>query len=283
MQTAPPRWTRPQLVAFVASFVFGLLACVSSRSGPDSPVHGWWDERGPVVPHETFPADCSLCHLVDEDWSTLRDDFDFDHAVETGFALLGAHEDAQCLRCHNDRGPVQLFSVRGCAGCHEDVHRGQLGKDCLACHDQYDWHPEGQIALHDRTRFPLVGAHATTACWRCHPGAQVGNFTRAQTDCFACHAADYQRTASPNHASIGFATSCQNCHNTHAWSSARFDHRFPINSGRHSGFACEDCHVNPRTFRVFSCTDCHAHNRGDMDNKHDDVNGYVYESGACYQ
>jgi hypothetical protein len=277
-----PRWTRPQLAALTAAALFGVLACVTTRREAAPSVHGWWAERGPVVPHATFPADCSLCHLAGADWATLRADFHFDHGLETGLALEGAHADAQCLRCHNDRGPVQLFSVRGCAGCHEDVHRGQLGKDCLVCHDERTWRPTGQIALHDRTRFPLVGAHATTACWRCHPGAEVGNFTRAQTDCVACHLADYQRTTTPNHGVVGFPTSCQSCHVPHAWQRARFDHRFPITSGDHAGFACQDCHLNPRNFQRFSCIHCHEHRRSEMNAEHEGVPGYVYESGACY-
>lgn len=278
-----PGWTRPQALALVAALLFGLLACVSSRRDGASPVHGWWKERGPVVPHATFPGDCGLCHLAEADWATLRADFRFDHAAETGFALEGAHAEAQCLRCHNDRGPVQLFAVRGCVGCHEDPHRGQLGGDCLACHDQRTWRPEGQIALHERTRFPLIGAHATAACWSCHPGAQVGNFSRAQTDCIACHLSDYQGTTNPDHAAVGFPTSCQSCHTPHTWRRARFDHRFPITSGRHSGFACQDCHLVPRNFSSFSCTHCHEHRQSKMDDEHDDVNGYVWQSLSCYQ
>ena len=31
-------------------------------------------------------------------------------------ALRGAHAQAGCLLCHNDRGPVQQFAARGCGG-----------------------------------------------------------------------------------------------------------------------------------------------------------------------
>ena len=40
--------------------------------------------------------------------------------------------------------------------------------------------------------------------------------------------------------------------------------------------------MNPGNFRVFSCLTCHAHNPRDMADKHKRVNGYVYESSACY-
>ena len=73
------------------------------------PQQGWNPAAGPVVPHDTFPGDCSLCHKGG-DWHSLREDFTFDHGARTGTALEGAHKNAGCLLCHNDRGPVQQFS-----------------------------------------------------------------------------------------------------------------------------------------------------------------------------
>ena len=81
------------------------------------------------------PADCSLCHVGD-DWNEIRSDFRYDHQAQTGVALVGAHAKAECLRCHNDRGPTAAFAVRGCRGCHQDVHLGELGSDCAVCHDE---------------------------------------------------------------------------------------------------------------------------------------------------
>lgn len=436
--------------AIVLFLIGGLFACVLQLAdeGSDAPPQGWWDARGPVVPHDTFPADCSLCHVGD-DWHTIRDDFTFDHLAETGVALRGAHADAECLRCHNDRGPVVSFANRGCGGCHDDVHRGELGRECASCHDERDWRPDEQISLHQRTRFPLIGAHAAAACWRCHPGAQTGNFTRVDTecvtchaedlaraqepnhfdlgyvdacdrchfpttwegagfvhpgfpltgghrglacdacheggiytgtpsDCFSCHASDYsgaadpdhvaggfptdcelchnprdwndatfnhggitadcvtchlddyqgttdpdhvalgystdceqchntrnwddadfdhggistdcatchlddyQNTTDPDHQAAGFPTACEVCHQTNRWEGADFDHGFPINGGDHGGFDCTDCHLTPGTYTTFSCTHCHDHRQSEMDDEHDDISGYVWESGACY-
>jgi hypothetical protein len=393
---------RRHLALLLVSLGLGLLACAIGERG-DAPPQGWWAERGPVVPHDSFPADCSLCHEGDG-WQSIRADFAFDHAAETGYELVGAHAAAECLRCHNDRGPVEVFAQRGCAGCHEDVHRGQLGKDCASCHEEasVDWGVKEAIALHDRTRFPLVGAHAAAACWRCHVGAQVGNFTRVDvecltchredlaradepdhraagfvdrcdrchiptswtgaafnhpgfpltgahrpldcsechtggvftgtpSDCFACHMDDYQgardpdhvannfptdcerchdtsswegalfdhggiasgcvechlddyqATTDPNHVAAGFPTTCEACHfSTRTWQGARFDHAFPITSGEHAGFSCQTCHLVPGDFNAFSCTHCHDHSQREMDDEHDDVPGYVWESNACF-
>ena len=240
----------------IAALVLLVLACVG-RLRPDAPIQGWYAELGPVVPHDTFPADCSLCHVTG-DWRTLRADFVFDHGTETGHPLTGAHAGAQCLRCHNDRGPVSRFAVKGCAGCHGDPHEGRLGRNCRGCHDEETWQPREQIARHASTRFPLVGAHAATACFRCHEGALVGNFQRADVRCESCHRGDLARAQSPDHAASGWTTDCQRCHVPTAWLDARFAHTaFPL-TGMHAGAACESCHAGGR-FRGTpgNCVDCH--------------------------
>jgi len=196
----------------------GCLSLACAIEGPGAAEQRrWWAGFGPVIPHDSFPGDCRLCH-VGEKWHTLVEDFEFDHERETGVALVGAHEEARCLRCHNDRGPVETFAAQGCGGCHEDVHLGELGDGCLDCHDQFTWRPMGMIAMHNRTRFPLVGVHAGTACRRCHPGAEVGRFTPTDVECLTCHADDLARTT--NHVGLGWVDRCDRCHIPTVWEQA---------------------------------------------------------------
>lgn len=205
------------LFAAVSSLVW---ACVST--GPRNVrQHGWWRGLGPVLPHESFPADCQTCH-VGREWQVLRDEFSFDHEAETGVALTGAHTTAQCLRCHNDRGPVADFAAQGCAGCHEDIHFGLLGPDCTSCHTEQTWQPVGQVARHNQTRFPLSGIHAAVACFRCHPGAEVGKFVPTTSECVACHADDLARALLPPHVGLGWVDNCQRCHIPTDWKQAAF-------------------------------------------------------------
>lgn len=194
------------------------IACTLQRPGGLA-VHRWWAGLGPVVPHDSFPAQCSLCHEGD-DWNTLHDSFAFDHEAETGVPLTGAHESAACLRCHNDRGAVAVFAAQGCAGCHGDPHQGQLGRGCTDCHGELTWRAEGQVALHDRTRFPLVGVHAMTACDRCHVGFEVGRFVPTDTACLSCHAADLARAVVPDHFALGYTQDCDRCHQPFTWDQA---------------------------------------------------------------
>ena len=197
-----------------------VVACLA-RQQQSAELHGWWQGLGPVLPHDSFPADCGLCHL-EGSWQDLRSDFHYDHELETGVALHGAHGQAQCLRCHNDRGPVTIFTERGCTGCHEDIHLGQLGVDCTSCHGERDWRPLQQVARHLQTRFPLVGVHATVDCRRCHLGAEVGRFVPTDTECVTCHARDLARADDPNHVNLGYVDRCHRCHTPTDWHQVSF-------------------------------------------------------------
>ncbi len=239
-------------VALLLAFV--VLACVASRG---LPVQGWWNEHGSVIRHESFPADCSLCHEGD-DWNSIRADIDFDHEKETGYALIGAHENAQCLRCHNDRGPIEVFVKRGCIGCHENRHRGKHGERCENCHDKFSWRAKAAIRDHQRTRFPLTGVHAGTPCWRCHQGAASGEFKPMDTDCTYCHLDDAARTTLPDHTLLGLTNDCDRCHRPISWRGAGFNHDwFPLIGG-HNTNECERCHnpgILPAPLPV--CLGCH--------------------------
>ncbi|MFQ5507027.1 MAG: hypothetical protein ACE5F1_19830, partial [Planctomycetota bacterium] len=247
------------------------------------PPESWEQENGPVVPHDSFPADCSLCH-VGSGWREIKEDFSFDHAKQTGVPLFGAHKKAECLLCHNDRGPVAVFAKRGCAGCHEDTHKGQLGRDCRECHQENTWVPVEQIARHARTRFPLVGAHVAVACFRCHPGAQVGNFKRATVDCAVCHQADLARATSPNHLANGWIEDCQMCHRPVSFKGALFQHTSFALIGAHRAASCSGCHPGERfkgTPR--DCSGCHLNDFRATTSPDHVRGGFSTDCESCHQ
>ena len=123
------------------------------------------------------------------------------------------------------------------SGGHIDVHRGQLGGECCQCHNETNWVPGGLFALHNRTRFPLVGAHTGMACFRCHPGAQVGNFLRAPTRCEVCHQQELKRAKNPDHIAQGWTQDCQQCHELTTWMISVFSHAGITNG-------CVACHFD---------------------------------------
>ena len=86
------RGARTLFVGLLAALAAGtLLNCRLDASR-----QGWSRRWGPVVPHQSFPGDCGLCHVT-ERWDVLRKDFSFDHEKQTGYRLQGAHTEAACL------------------------------------------------------------------------------------------------------------------------------------------------------------------------------------------
>lgn len=258
--------------------ITGILFFINCR--PEVPQESWNKKWGPLVPHQNFPGDCGICHTT-ERWDTLRKDFSFDHEKETGYALEGAHTEATCLRCHNDRGPVMAYVSRGCGGCHPDPHASALGLDCERCHGQMDWRPTGLIAEHNRTRFHLVAAHAVAPCESCHLQASVGQFKGAPVQCELCHQRNLAQATSPNHISNGWTTNCERCHTPAGWKGADFDHYFFPLTGGHAGLDCSDCHTGD-DFRPIP-SDCYSCHEDDYNGAPDHVAlGFPHDCERCH-
>ncbi len=253
------RLTQIVLAGFATCLLVSAFACETRPLAKphDTPPQSWWERRGPVVPHDSFPSDCSECHQG-EGWHSIREDFSFDHGAETGVFLGGAHGQAECLRCHNDIAPVELVASRGCRGCHEDPHRRMLGVNCQDCHTETSWSVQGEIGRHNQTRFPLVGAHAATACFRCHEGAEVGNYSQLDVECIACHQADLKAAQNPDHIAQGWVNDCDDCHTATQWAGGAFVHNsFPLVAA-HAAADCEACHVGGVFAGTpFDCEACH--------------------------
>ncbi|QOY86640.1 hypothetical protein [Paludibaculum fermentans] len=228
-----------------------------------------------------FPTDCTACHNTTQ-WKGAV----FNHSA-TRFALTGKHATTQCSLCHVNG--VYAGTPMNCDACHLPLYNSTTNpnhvtagfpKDCSVCHSTTQW--KGAVFNHALTKFPLTGAHTSVACANCHVG---GRYTGTPTDCYACHQKVYEQVSNPNHLTAGFPHTCTSCHTTTQWKGAKFNHNFPIYTGKHAGkwTTCNDCHTTPSNYAVFSCIDCHAHNKTDMDKKHNGRKNYVYASPSCYQ
>jgi hypothetical protein len=240
------------------------------------------DFQGTTDPNHVqagFPQTCDQCHSTTS-WGNGT----FDHST-TGFTLTGAHTSLQCAQCHVN-GNYKLTSANTtCVSCHQTDYNNtnnpnhvQVGfpTTCDVCHSTTTW--ANATFNHNNTPFPLTGAHTTVACTNCHVN---NNYTTLPTDCYGCHQTDYNGTTNPNHKAAGFPTTCTTCHNTTSWANATFNHTyFPTNHGGANG-VCATCHTNPNDYSVFTCTNCHT--KSQTDQKHQGVNGYVYNSANCYQ
>ncbi len=196
-------------------------------------------------PHSgQFGENCGACHAT-AGWTPAK----FDHNL-AAFKLTGVHISVACAQCHVNN--VFKGTPTDCYSCHKqkDAHNGQFGTDCSACHATTSWN---DVSFdHNKSNFPLTGAHANVACAKCHSS---GQFKGLSTTCVSCH----QDPAF--HAGV-LGTDCASCHSTSAWSPAQFNRSHPSfgeeGGVNHGGATCRTCH--PDTVTTFTCLACHNSN-----------------------
>jgi hypothetical protein len=152
-------------------------------------------------PHSTKQT-CDTCHNT-RNWREVRS---FDHAA-TKFPLEGAHQNATCIGCHKPATSAAKnikttadfsHTPKQCFECHEDIHGGQFmepgsEKDCSSCHSISKW--SSGTFDHNKTSFPLDGAHSMVRCAQCHQkqkeidGRVVNIYRGTPKNCEGCHSA----------------------------------------------------------------------------------------------
>ncbi len=228
-------------------------------------------------PHRNrYGTDCTRCHST-EGWNSIATGA-FDHA-RTRYPLLGLHRRVACASCHVGGEFRKRLSFAKCADCHSDSHGGQLAKSasagaCEACHSVDGFAPARYgIEEHQRTRFPLRGAHLAVACISCHrptakdaPRGSV-QFRMKAAACADCHEDEH----AGQFAAASGGGVCSRCHGERAWRELSFSHqksRFPL-EGAHARAACAACHkvaaIGPQGRRTVryrpldtACRSCHA-------------------------
>ena len=151
-----------------------------------------------------------------------------------------------------------LVVIAGTAGAAP--HGGFVSDmDCSACHTEDGWALAPGAARsgfdHDRTGFPLRGAHVQATCDRCHSTGR----SQPTTACEGCHRDVHQGRMDG---------ACAECHTAVAWSDTQALERhrrtrMPL-TGRHALIDCTACHKR-QSERTFSDVpaDCYACHRKD--------------------
>lgn len=240
---------------------------------------------------QTVGFDCARCHTSN---SWIVENITEIHQ-QSRFPLLGAHMTADCYQCHESASLLR-FDPLGveCVDCHQAEYIAAISPnhiesgystDCSECHQMNAFSWTGANFTH--TFFPLTEGHAINDCASCH--TDPNDYSNISTDCISCHLEDFNTTSNPNHQQIDISTDCIECHTTDpGWKPADYrehDVLFPIYSGEHNGEwdNCVDCHTNPSNYSLFTCIDCHEHEKGDMDDEHEGIGGYTYNSIACLE
>src|SRR5438067_1075754 len=150
--------------------------------------------------------ECDQCHTT-QGW---RSSVSFDHDL-TKFPLVGLHVTVPCEQCHLTRQYREVGHE--CIDCHkkDDVHQGNLGKDCHRCHSENGW-KLWEFDHGKETGFALSGAHGKLACEACHrrPPDEV----KLKQDCLSCHEKDDVHFGQ-------YGRQCDRCHTTTTWKGAK--------------------------------------------------------------
>ena len=238
-----------------------------------------------------FSVSCDECHTTNAGWKPA----DFSSHDNLFFPIYSGEHNGEwneCIECHNVDGNYQIFT---CVECHDhnqpdtDEEHNGIGGYIYESNACFECHPTGSgegTFDHNQSNFPLTGAHTDTDCASCHENGYSGT----PTVCAECHITDYNNTTSPNHVNIDLSTNCEECHSTEpGWSPADFTVHdnlfFPIYSGEHNGEwnLCLECHNVEGNYQIFTCIDCHDHNQTEMNDEHNGIPGYIWESNACFE
>jgi hypothetical protein len=256
---------------------YAIYTCITCHANPETD-----DQHAGINGYFYESSACLACHPTGDTEGS------FNHA-ESNFPLTGAHLSVDCIECH---ASGYQNTPTACDACHlpdynqsTNPNHTSLGlpTDCASCHTtEPAWNP-ATFDIHN-DYYALNGAHALIAdqCVTCHNG----DYNNTPNTCYGCHQEDYEQTDDPSHLALNFSTDCASCHSETDWTGAEYsehdDQYFPIYSGAHAGVwsECTECHTNTGNYSIFTCVTCHAN--PETDNQHTGVNGYFYESSACF-
>lgn len=197
-------------------------------------------------------------------------------ALMPGQVIEGhAKWEEDCTKCHKRFDKAAQNTL--CQDCHKDIRKdvaqkqGSHGRfkeqrECKECHTEHKGRTEKiapiteQTFDHERTDFPLKGAHADVKkveCKACHKPKI--KYRDAPSDCYSCHKKDDKHKGK-----VGSA--CADCHTDRNWKEIRFDHdktRYKLRN-KHVEVPCKGCHANDRYKETpMDCYSCHK-----KDDKH---------------
>lgn len=212
--------------------------------------------KGYHVSKDVKGKQCITCHSEHhgQNFEMVRFDKNkFNHTF-TGYELTGSHRSVDCAQCHKPSNikDIGLKLNQGtflgldpsCVSCHVDPHQKTLGNDCVKCHNTEQFKPAAGFS-HNKTDFPLTGAHVHVDCAKCHKtdtknGRTFQHFSDVNhKNCHSCH-------QDPHGGSFGL--DCKSCHSTESFSKMKateaFDHGVTgfVLQGRHRVLDCKKCH-----------------------------------------
>lgn len=226
-------------------------------------------------PHQNrFGDRCTDCHNTAAWRGQAKKGFDHN---QTSYPLRGRHQNVTCKSCHPPGKALRGIQFNKCSNCHRDYHRGAFQDHvsrgaCESCHTVDGFIPTTfGIPDHQKSDYPLEGAHLAVPCIACHRSGQgPPRFSFTNRDCQVCHINLHGEEAGPA-SKYDQGKGCAFCHSEESWNAINFDHShlpLPL-EGKHAVIRCSLCHKKSDNGMLrFSgltstCQNCHndAHYR----------------------
>ena len=256
-----PRTKFPPALALAVAIIVPALLILGAQSGKGQ-------DKAPGAKPPQRP----------QDWTVESHD-------RTNFPLTGKHRTISCRECHINL--VFEGTPTDCEVCHwqrrqDDRYSLRLGTRCSDCHTPQSWKKVDPALWSHETDvgYALEGVHRTLDCEACHG---YSGFEAQPTNCYGCHASDYQGTEDPDHAGAGFPTTCESCHDQRAWENASFEHSGFTLQGQHATAACADCHQNGVYQGTSSeCVSCHLADYNSATDPNHKAAGFPTDCAQCH-
>jgi len=158
--------------------------------------------------------------------------FHDDHTKKFGLSCTSCHKQESCTKCHDvnnasNSGVKNISSKKSVEEHHKKCFSCHKEDNCESCHLS----KEAESFDHGKqTGWALNKNHINLSCSKCH-GAKLP-YKKLDNKCFSCHK---------------------------NWNADNFKHSVTglQLDETHSGFGCEDCHLESNFAVKPSCTNCH--------------------------
>jgi hypothetical protein len=231
-------------------------------------------------------ADCTSCHedvhqnTLGKNCASCHNSLKFKPAAlfnhdNAKFKLAGAHKKVDCIKCHlkektngKDFQKFVNLQFKNCTPCHQDVHKGDFGNNCEKCHNTESFKTVSKNSFdHNKTRYPLEGAHISVICADCHGKNLL--FKPKFAKCTDCHKDAHFGEFTVNN----ILRDCKECHTLEGFNASLYtidEHnkiRFQL-TGAHLAVDCKLCHYKGKSkewhFKNigYKCVECHENIHG---------------------
>ncbi|MBI5056136.1 MAG: hypothetical protein HZB61_05940 [Nitrospirae bacterium] len=229
------------------------------------------------APHQRYGQNCGQCHNTTGNWRAAK--------VAHDYFRFDKNHTPDCLKCHPSNNNYKEFT---CYGCHdhtpEKVRQAHQQKGILSYKNCTVCHPSGDGKDAERILMLVKNQHVTESGSQGDGYRQLASYKNIApavirdnsiSNCLSCHQRPFDTLHQNNQ-------SCNQCHSTNSWRTARIDHAQFFRFDRNHNSDCKTCHQSGN-YKEYTCYGCHEHSPSKIQRKHQKEGLFSYQNcSACH-